>query len=78
MVKIIYIFHFNLIQTKLKKKTFKFDFIIIIAFIIFLAKNTRMFFRIQEQSTPEQEHNQTQNNAKFHTKSLSPTETSKT
>ena len=28
-------FNFNLIQTKLKKKTFKFDFIITIAFIIF-------------------------------------------
>ena len=61
MVKIIYIFHFNLIQTKLKKKTFKFDFIIIIAFIIFLAKNTRMFFptlrtikpRVRAQSNPE-------------------------
>ena len=37
-----------------------------------------MFFRIQEQSTPEQEHNQTQKNAKFHTKSLSSTETSRT
>ena len=78
MVKIIYIFHFNLIQTKLKKNKLLNMILLLLLLSFFLAKNTRMFFRIQEQSTPEQEHNQTQNNAKFHTKSLSSTETSRT
>ena len=35
-IKIIYIFQFQLIQTKFKKKTFKSNFIIIIIIIAFI------------------------------------------
>ena len=76
-----------MLDFKLKKQTFKsnyyYYYYYYYCFHYFLGgNNTRTCSswssRIQEQSNPEQLHNQTQSNAKFHTKSLSSTETSRT
>ena len=59
---------------KLKKQTFKSNFIIIIIIAFFIFQEART----QEHVLPESKNNQIQNNAKFHTKSLSSTKTSRT